>query len=76
VKAKLLFSLEKVDDRMAHYRCLKSTDMALALWDIHNQINELYDTSEDGKFVRWQDINKVLECAFEKYQINLDNLIS
>lgn len=34
MKATLEFDLNDFDDRMAHLRCVKSTDMALALWEI------------------------------------------
>lgn len=37
MKATLTFNLDDPDDRMAHYRCTKSLDMALALFEIlHN----------------------------------------
>lgn len=34
MKAKLTFDLNDLDDRMEHERCVKSTDMALVLWEI------------------------------------------
>jgi len=34
MKAILEFDLDDADDRMAHLRCVKSTDMALVLWEI------------------------------------------
>lgn len=34
MKATLEFDLNDFDDKMAHLRCVKATDMALALWEI------------------------------------------
>lgn len=34
MKAKLEFDLADPDDKMEHMRCIKSLDMALALWEI------------------------------------------
>lgn len=34
--ATLTFNLDDPDDRKAHLRCVKSTDMAIALFDIMN----------------------------------------
>jgi len=34
MKAKLEFDLDDFDDKMAHNRCVKATDMALVLWEI------------------------------------------
>ena len=34
MKATLEFDLNDHDQRMEHMRCIKATDMALALWDI------------------------------------------
>jgi hypothetical protein len=39
-KAILEFDLNDSDDRMEHLRCVKSTDMALLIWDI------LYNTKK------------------------------
>jgi len=34
MKAILEFDLNEMDDSMAHKRCAKATDMAIALWEI------------------------------------------
>ena len=34
MKAKLIFDLDDFDDKMAHERCVKATDMAIVLWEI------------------------------------------
>lgn len=36
MKARLTFDLNDPEDAMAHKRCVKATDMAIALFDIQN----------------------------------------
>jgi hypothetical protein len=38
MKAILTFNLENRDERMEHLRCIKSLDMAIALFDIKNEL--------------------------------------
>lgn len=38
MKAILTFNLENRDERMEHLRCVKSLDMAIALFDIKNEL--------------------------------------
>jgi hypothetical protein len=40
MKATLEFDLDISADSMAHFRCIKSTDMALALFNIKNNIEQ------------------------------------
>ena len=47
MKAKLEFDLDNPDDKMAHMRCVKATDMALMLWDIKQKIRSKLKYSED-----------------------------
>lgn len=41
MKAILEFDLEDFDDRMSHFRCIRSLDMALTLYEV------LYNTRKD-----------------------------
>jgi hypothetical protein len=75
MKATLTFNLDNPDDALEHFRCIKSIDMALFIWDFANKLRELTDTSEDGKHIdeahiweKWDDLSKT-------YDINLDKLI-
>jgi hypothetical protein len=75
MKATLTFNLDNPDDALEHFRCIKSIDMALFIWDFANKLRELTDTSEDGKHIdeahiweRWDDLSRA-------YDINLDKLI-
>ena len=47
MKAKLIFDLDDRYDAMAHKRCIKSTDMALALFELrHNFRKQCYSEIE------------------------------
>lgn len=81
MKATLRFDLDDPDDRMAHFRCVKSLDMALVLFEIlHNTRKDMYNTIE-GKNVT--DPYEVLDLIMEKIWddtkergINMDELIN
>ena len=49
MKAKIEFDLNDLDDNMAHMRCVKSLDMALAMWAFSGRLRRIVDESEDGK---------------------------
>jgi hypothetical protein len=72
MKATLEFNLDDSDDEMAYQRCIKSKDMAMALWEItHNTKKNLEYTLEStaSKF-------ESLEVIFDKiYEILRDNKI-
>ena len=68
MKAKLEFDLEDLDDVMAHLRCVKSLDMALALFKIQGIIRDKWQFNAD-------EIGKKINEAFEEYDINLEDLV-
>lgn len=75
MRAVLHFNLDEPEDAMAHLRCVKSLDMALALWEMSGKIREILDTSEDGKYIDadliWNAWNEIME----DHHINLHKLI-
>ena len=81
MKAKLEFDLDNPDDRMEHMRCVKSTDMAIVLFEItHNLKRQLEHRFEsqpqprdefDGLDETFSEIHKLLEDN----NINIDELI-
>jgi len=75
MKAKLTFNLSDVEDNIAHRRCVKSIDMALALWQIHQLMDEMLDTSENGKTIDGIHMQRRLIDIFEEHGINLDLLV-
>jgi hypothetical protein len=75
MKATLSFDLNDVDDALDHFRCVKSLDMALFIWDFTQKLKRLEDTSEDGKYIDqahiWEDYHETMQA----YDLNLDKLI-
>jgi hypothetical protein len=82
-KAILEFDLNDSDDRMEHLRCVKSTDMALFIWDIlHNTRKsflfklESQTDSTDREYELVESIwERIWEIANEK-GIKIDELIN
>jgi hypothetical protein len=79
-KAKIEYDLNDPDDRMAHFRAVKSLDMAGALWDITHNTKKGLEWSLEGKEIDKYD---VLELVFDKiyeileeHNINTDELLS
>jgi hypothetical protein len=64
MNATIRFDLNDADDKMAHMRCIKSLDMALALNKIENIVLE-------NDVLTSEDINKI----FYQYNITLSEII-
>jgi len=76
MRANLLFDLDDADDRMEHLRCIKSLDMALAIWDFSNKIKSLIKHLPEGEHLNEDHVWNVWSETLEHYDINLDKLIS
>lgn len=76
MKAKIEFDLNDLDDNMAHMRCVKSLDMALAMWAFSGRLRRIVDESEDGKYIDEDLVTKAWEQSLQEYEINLDSLIN
>lgn len=78
-KAKVIFDLNDSDDVMSHRRFLQSTDMALALWDIKNNLrSKLKHPPEgitDGEYELIEKIQTEFFEILENYDLNIDRLI-
>jgi hypothetical protein len=81
MKAKLIFDLSDPDQKMEHLRCVKSLDMALALWQISvNAKKQCYRIAE-GKEMKGESvdhINLVFEKIYEimeEHSIDVDDLV-
>ena len=61
MKAKLEFDLDDVDDRMAHLRCVKSTDMALVLWEMSLNMRKRVTLGYDEKDDFYRGVDAVIE---------------
>jgi len=74
MKAILEFNLDEPEDRMAHLRCVKSTDMAIVLFEIiYNFRKEIENIDTDEKLDLFYD---KLNAIMEEQGINIDELIS
>jgi hypothetical protein len=76
MRATLSFNLNDYDDIQAHIRCIKATELALALWELKAVINCAIDESEDGKYVNGDYLVERMNDIFEKFGINFNELIS
>jgi len=80
MKAQLNFDLENLDDEMEIKRCLKSTEMALVLWElVHNSKKSLEWKMEADTINRYDALDMVFERIselLEEYDINIDKLIN
>lgn len=76
-KATLTFDLTDFDDTQAHMRCVKSTDMALAIWEfVYNTRKSLqYDLDDKSCDLIDKVYDKFWEILQEK-GIKPDDLIS
>ena len=82
MKAILEFDLNDPDDRMAHLRCIKATDMALALFDILVKLKDITEFSiesleaDSDKWDGAEVVYTLIQQIAEKYNINIDELIN
>ena len=76
MKARLKFDLDDKYDRMAHLRCVKSSDMANVLFEVtHNLKKQLEDDGETGYNAGIEDtINRIIELM-DGSGIIIDDLI-
>ena len=82
MKAKLEFDLDDFDDRIAHERCVKATDMAFVIWELatnsYKQILRSADTDEkmpEGFYDGVDAVFKHFRELLEEHNINPDKLI-
>jgi hypothetical protein len=79
-KAILEFDLNDPDDTMAHFRAVKSLDMALVLWEMaYNVKKRIQSQAETENLDSYDSIEKVFEKFWEEMQergIKIDELIN
>lgn len=78
MKAKLEFDLDDFDDRMAHLRCVKSTDMAIVLSEMtSNARKRIIMGSEYGEeyYKGVDDVFNKLRELMEENNLDMDELI-
>jgi hypothetical protein len=78
MEAILKFNLDNPDDKIAHMRCVKATDMALMLWDIKQNIRSKLKYDEklsEAELHQWEVMQDEFYSIADDYGINLDLLI-
>lgn len=72
MKATIEFNLDDQDDAMAHFRCVKALDMALAMWTFSGRLRHIVEEGEgDKEDALWDAWNETLR----EYGIKFDELI-
>lgn len=78
-KATLEFDLNEFDDKIAHLRAVKSTDMASFIFQlISNTKKSIMFELENKDMKDWEAVNLVFERIgdlLDEYDINIDELI-
>lgn len=77
MKAILEFDLNENDDRIDHYKCVMSREMAWALFDVRQLVKKLEFYEDDENIDKHQYINelsKAINQIFEDHDLNLNQL--
>lgn len=83
-KAILEFDLNDYDDKMAHKRAVKSTDLALALWEIEMNLRKKLERELESKELKNEDVEvyDVIDMCMENimntirdHNIDVEDLI-
>lgn len=77
MKALLKFNLDNPEDLTSYKRVNKSLDMALFIWDLSN-LKRSYKNRDmtDKEGILFDDIFNEIHDLFEKYDINIDDLVA
>ena len=83
MKAILEFNLDEAEDIMSHLRCTKSTDLALALWEIYYNMKnvledalDIDDKSIDKQYELLEKVQGFINSTLEEHGIIIDDLIN
>jgi len=69
-KAILEFDLNDHDDKMAHKRAIKSTDLALALWEIEMNLRKRLERELEFKEFKNEDVE-----VYDVIDMCMDNIL-
>ncbi len=78
MKAKLEFDLDDFDDRMAHLRCVKATDMAIVLSEMTSNARKRITMGSDYGDEYYKGVDDVfnkLRELMEENNLDMDELI-
>lgn len=73
MEAILKFNLTDPDDVTSHLRCIKATDMAIALWQIRMLRKEL-EWMEDQKELTTENVMSKIFEILDDHNVNTDEL--
>lgn len=73
MEAIIKFDLNEPDDIILHLRCIKSTDMAIALWQIRMLRKEL-EWMEDNKELTTENVMSKIFEILDDHNVNTDEL--
>lgn len=80
MKALLEFNLDDHDDKMAHFRAVKATDMAIFIFQlVYNEKRSIMYQLENRDMKDWEAVHLVFERIHEllnEHAINIDELIT
>ena len=78
MKAIIEFDLNDQDDLMAHKRCIKSTEISIALWEIIYNTRKKFVEKEasDEATQMAEDIFNHINEIIQEYNIIIDELIN
>lgn len=83
-KATLEYNLDDSDDRMAHLRAIKSTDLALVIWEIEYNLRKRIERELEAKEFKNEEVSNydVIDICMENinrtihdHNIDIDDLI-
>ena len=78
MKAILEFDLDNPDDRREHFRCVKSMDMACALFDITRNLKGVLQQRFENNPQNRNELDEVfkeIQSYMDEYTINVEELI-
>lgn len=74
MRAVLEFNMDDPDDRQAHHRCVKATDMAIVLFEIECNLFRKYKHRDTGPTI--EELREDISKLYNEHDINIDLLIS
>jgi len=73
MKATLEFNLDDAEDEIAYTRCVKSKDMAIAIWDFDNYLRGEGKYNEDPIAIKHRE---EFRSILDNHNINIDEIIN
>ena len=78
MKAILEFDLNNEEDRMAHFRCIKSIDMACVLFEITRNLKHTLEQRFENNPQNRNELDEVfkeIQGYMDEFSINIEELI-